>query len=123
MEINRIYHPWDLWEDHKNGFYDNISGKNKKDMINKVVEVFTNSELTEKLMTKVVKEWKYSCEHNLTNYQMNRVAWLGQAACCIFAGIPCTITMEAWSLVEKDKRDIADSIAEKIIKEWEVKNA
>ena len=52
---------------------------------------------------------------------MNRIAYLGQAACCLFFGIPSTITMEAWSLVSKENRDIADSIAEKIIKSWELK--
>lgn len=118
-QLKRVYHSWDKWEDHKHGFYDNISGRNKNEMMKKVVEMFSDSEITELMMDKVIKEWKYSCEHNLTNYQLNRVAWLGQAACCLFAGVPSTITMEAWSLVDKDKRDIADLIAIKLIKDWE----
>ena len=32
MEIKRIYHSWEKWEDYKAGFYDNISGSNKKEM-------------------------------------------------------------------------------------------
>lgn len=121
--MNRIYHSWDKWEDHKHGFYDNISGKNKQEMINKVVQIFSDSELTEMLMRKVLNEWKYSCEHNLTNLSMNRIAYLGQSACCILAGIPSTITMEAWSLVPEEKRNEADKIADKLIKEWEVNYA
>lgn len=121
--MKQIFHPWDKWEDYKHGFYDNISGRDKKEMIKKVVEMFTDSELTEICMRKVAKEWVFSCEHNLTNLNMNRIAYLGQAACCIFAGIPCSITIEAWNLVPDEKRKIADSIADKIIKEWEVKYA
>ena len=121
--MKQIYHPWHLWEDHKHGFYDNISGRDKKEMIEKAVQMFTDSELTEICMLKVINERKYSCEHNLSNLSMNRIAYLGQAACCVFAGIPCSVTMEAWNKVSKEKRDIADSIAERLIKEWEVKNA
>lgn len=121
--MKQIFHPWDKWEDHKHGFYDNISGRDKKEMINKVVEMFTDSELTEICMRKVAKEWVFSCEHNLTNLNMNRIAYLGQAACCVFASVPCSVTMEAWNLVPEEKRKIADSIADKIIKEWEVKYA
>jgi hypothetical protein len=119
----QIFHPWHLWEDHKHGFYDNISGRDKKEMIEKVISMFSSPELTETYMRKIINEWQYSCEHNLTNMNMNRVAYLGQAACCVFAGVPCSVTMEAWNKVDKDKRDIADSIATKLIKEWEVKNA
>lgn len=121
--MNRIYHHYEAWEDYPAGFYDNISGKNKQEMIKSVIELFSAPEKTEKLMREVVLKWPNSCEHNLTNPAMNRVAYLGQAACCINAGVPCTVTMEAWNLVPKEYRDIADSIAEKIIKEWEVKYA
>jgi hypothetical protein len=121
--MERIYHSFDKWEDFKNGFYDNISGKNKNQMIQTVIEIFENPSETRRLMNKVISEWKYSCEHNLSNNSMNRIAYLGQSACCIEHNIPSTITMEAWSKVNKDFRDIADSIADEIIKEWEVQNA
>jgi hypothetical protein len=118
----QIFHPYHLWEDYKAGFYDNISGKNKSEMINKVVEMFSSSDLTSEYMEKVITEWKYSCEHNLTNMALNRIAYLGQAACCIYANIPNSITMEAWSKVEKIHRDNADKIATEKIQKWETKN-
>lgn len=121
-KLKQIFHPYYLWEDYKLGFYDNISGKNKQELINKVVELFSNQDLTEEFMQRVINEWIYSCEHNLTNYSMNRVAYLGQAACCIYAGVPSSITMEAWSLVSKDNRDKADAIANKIIAKYELNN-
>lgn len=121
--MERIYHNYENWEDFKLGFYDNISGKNKDELINKVVELFSSKSLTEKFMNKVIVEWPNSCEHNLSNISMNRIAYLGQAACCIYSGVPSTITMFAWSLVSKEKRDQADKIAESIINKWEKQNS
>ena len=118
-EIKRIYHSWEKWEDYKCGFYDNVSGKNKPFMIEKVVELFINPELTEKYMNKAIKEWFFSCEHNLTNNGLNKIAYIGQAACCLYDGIPSTITMEAWSKVPKEFQIIADSIATEVLKDWE----
>lgn len=123
MNIKRIYHHYEKWEDFKCGFYDNVSGKNKDELIKKVIELFSNPELTETYMRKVINEWIYSCEHNLSNISLNRIAYLGQGACCLYAGIPSTITMEAWSKVNKSDRDKADEIAETILKEWEVEYA
>lgn len=117
--MERIYHRYEYWEDYKAGFYNNISGVNKDLMINKVVELFSSSELTETYMNKVIEKWKYSCEHNLTNLSLNRIAYLGQSACCIYAGVPSSITMEAWHLVSEENRNNANKIAEKIINNYE----
>jgi hypothetical protein len=119
--ISQIWHPFDLWEDYKAGFYDNIGGKNKDELINKSVEMFSNNELTKTFMEKVTNEWVYSCEHNLSNMSINRIAYIGQAACCIYGGVPSTLTMQAWSLVSKSNRDIADKLAQEVINKWEQK--
>jgi len=118
--MDRIYHRYEFWEDHKAGFYDNISGKNKDEMIKKVVEMFSSAELTEKFMLSVIENWTYSCEHNLSNPALNKIAYIGQSACCLYAGVPSTITMFAWSLVEEKYRKQADKIAESVLKKWEL---
>ena len=119
----RIYHPYDLWEDYKHGFYDNLSGKNKNELGAKVVDLFSDSIKTRIYMQRVINEWKFSCEHNLSNNSMNKIAYLGQAACCMYAGIPSSITMEYWNKVDKSNRDKADEIAKELIEKWEVTNA
>ena len=120
--MKRIYHPYNLWEDYREGFYDNCSGKDKKDKILKVLEMFNDAELTESNMRRVIEEWKYSCEHNLTNESMNKIAYIGQGACCLNANIPSTITMEAWSLLSSEVQERSNMIAKKIILEWENNN-
>lgn len=116
--MERIYHRYEFWECWKNGFFDNISGVDKNKKIQKVIELFSDQQKTKEYMNKVIEQWKYSCEHNLTNDSMNKIAWLGQSACCIYDKIPSSITMEAWHLVSKENRDKADSIASEIIENY-----
>lgn len=117
--MERIYHRYELWECYKSGLYENNSGLNKEQCIQKVVELFSNEENTRIYMKKAIDEWTYSCEHNLTNTALNRIAWLGQAACCLYARIPYTITMEAWSHVSKENQNQANSIALSLIEIYE----
>jgi hypothetical protein len=120
--MERIYHPYWLWEDYKAGFYENISGEEKKQMTLKVIEMFNSELLTKEFMNRVITEWKYSCEHNLTNESLNKIAYIGQGACCVYAKVPNTITMEAWSLLDKEVQIRANKIAEKTIENWINKN-
>ena len=116
--LEQVYHPYNLWEDYKNGFYDNVSGKNKIAMIDKVVEFFTDPQQVDEIMNRVTKEWFYSCEHNLTNNGMNKIAYIGQASLSYLHKIPATITMEAWSKIPKDYQDKANDIAQKAYDKW-----
>lgn len=119
--MKRIYHHYLKWEDYKNGFYDNCKREKKQYYISKVIELFNDKDLTKVYMEKVINDWFYSCEHNLTNDSMNRIAYIGQAACCIYAGVPCDVTMRAWKILSQDVRNRSDIIAKKTIKKWELK--
>jgi hypothetical protein len=50
--MERIYHRYEFWECYKNGFFRNVSGDEKKKLANKVIELFTDSKLTEKYINK-----------------------------------------------------------------------
>lgn len=117
----RIYHPYWLWEDYKAGFYTEYSKTELNDLNESVRYVFSSAEKTEQWMNNVILHWKYSTEHNLTNVSMNRVAWLGQAACCYYGGVPCKATMFLWKFLDEKVQRRSDKIANKIIKEWEQK--
>jgi|TARA_R110000822_G_scaffold116149_2_gene248011 hypothetical protein len=122
VDLKRIYHPYTLWEDYKAGFYDNISGKEKQHKIDKVLEMFNSYSLTEKYMNKVIEEWVLSCEHNLTNESMNKIAYIGQGACCLYGNVPSTITMECWRLLSTDVQERSNLLALSVIKKWNNKN-
>jgi len=117
--MERIFHRYEYWECYKNGFFASCSGQEKKNKILKVVELFSDQKNTYKYMKLVIDTWKNSCEHNLTNNSLNRIAWLGQSACVVFASVPYSVTMEAWHQVSKENRDKADTIAKELIEKWE----
>lgn len=120
--MKRIYHPYQKWEDYPAGFYDNCSGEEKEQKIQSVLTMFNSEKLTREFMFKVVNEWKFSCEQNLTNESMNHIAYIGQAACCMYDRIPNTVTMEAWSLLTKDVQKRSDMIALEAIGYWKKLN-
>lgn len=85
---DRIFHTYDKWECYKAGFYNTVvEGMTKKECEKMYCEFLADTKLFAETLQKVITEWKYSCEHYLTNKSMNRIAWLGQAALCYAKGI------------------------------------
>ena len=120
--MKRIYHPYWLWEDHKAGFYENCSGENKELLILKGIEMFNCEIKTTENMLRVINEWQYSCEHNLTNESLNKIAYIGQSACCLYSNIPNKVTMEIWNKLEKNVQDRSNKIANDILNIWKQKH-
>lgn len=116
--MKRIYHHYEMWEDWKCGFYDNCSGEVKAEKIKKVIEMFNSEKLTTEYMYLVIGKWIYSCEHNLTNESLNKIAYIGQAACCLYSQIPSSVTMEAWSMLTKEVQERSNQIAETVLNKW-----
>lgn len=116
--MQRIFHHYELWEDYHAGMYDE-SKDGRKERVAKAVEILGNAEICYKAMKKVIDEWKIATEYNLSNLEINRKAWLGQAACSCFAGIHEDETREAWGLMTEAQRIEANRIAASIIKEWQ----
>jgi hypothetical protein len=118
-DIRQVFHSYENWECYKAGFFSNYSKSELNDLLESVRYVFSSSEMTEKYMRLVISNWPNSTEQNLTNLNMNRVAWLGQAACCFYGGVPHTATMYFWKFLKEDVQRRSDRIANQIIKEWE----
>jgi len=115
---DRIFHTHDKWECHKAGFY----ASKKEGMTKEECELFYADFLKDDIrfrnaLDHVIKEWKYSCEHYLTNKAMNRIAWLGQASVCYDSGIP-SIYCSGFNLLSEDEQDRANNTALEYLNEW-----
>lgn len=121
MKLKRIYHHYTQWEEYKRGMWNTIKDEEQKKKLLKDAIAFTGDhKLYGEYMIKVVKEWKISCEHNLTDTSLNRQAWIGHAACCLaLNGCPEDITREAWWNLTTEQQDLANKEADKAIKLWE----
>lgn len=115
----RIFHTFDKWECQKAGFYENHppDGMTKEDCENIYAKLLSNEDYFRESLDGVIKNWKHSCEHYLTNKAMNRVAWLGQAALCYSEGIP-SIFRSGFSLLSKKQQDKANKIAYEYLCKW-----
>jgi hypothetical protein len=119
--IKRIYHSYEVWEDYLNGMWRKETKQYEEQNINKVIEFTGNHNLYGAAMFRVIEQWPFACEHNLTNNSINRKAWIGQAACCIEHGWPEYLVRKAWWQLTENQRNLADKQALLAIKQWEQK--
>lgn len=118
QKIKRIFHTWDKWECYPAGFYENSFQKKNKEECEIEYKLFL-SDLPrfEIALSRVINEWKNSCEHYLTNEKMNRIAWLGQASLCIETGIPSCFR-SGYFLLTKEEQKKADEQALIYLNKW-----
>jgi hypothetical protein len=114
----RIFHTYDKWECYKAGFYKSKKeGWTNEQCENEYVRILSNPELFETILKKIITDWKYSCQHYLTNRSMNRIAWLGQAAVCYESGVPSSYS-SAWFLLTNEQMKQANEIAHVYLNKW-----
>lgn len=115
---NRIFHTFEKWECHKAGFYANSKqGMTSTQCENEYAKFLSDIERFKEGLDGVLREWKNSCEHYLTNTSMNRIAWLGQAAMCYSTGIPSKFC-SGFNLLTTDEQDKANMVALEALNYW-----
>lgn len=115
---DRIFHTYDKWECHKAGFYESTKdGMTHDECKQEYIKILSNQKIFAEILGKVITEWKYSCEHYLTNKSMNRIAWLGQAAVCYHSGVPSRYS-SAWFDIPEDIREKANATALNYLNKW-----
>ncbi len=116
-KFNRVWHPFHLWEEVNFNMWGRVS--NRSEFIKKAIEFTGNYKLYGSFMDRVVNEWPVSCENALTDYYMNRKAWIGHAACALAIGCPEDITRQAWKELSYEQQYLANKEASRAISSWE----
>lgn len=116
MSEAQVFHPYTDWEDWSGGMY-------------RCVVVTEDTERAARMLadpaafymaaTMMVRDWPRAAEHNLTNREQNRRAWIGQATCCYSSNAPEGATRLAWWLLLEAERETANAVADRVIAEWE----
>lgn len=88
--MKRIYHTYEKWECYPAGMYETVApgGMTAQEANETYRALLSDIPKFENALRGILAHWPNSCEHYLSNEKMNRIAWLGQAALCIHAGIP-----------------------------------
>lgn len=114
----RIFHTWDKWECYRAGFYDERPKSGTVEECEAAYGSFlADSERFETALRVVTSEWKYSCEHYLTNDRMNRIAWLGQASAAQAIGAP-SCCRGGYHRLSEGQKAAADALALKYLNIW-----
>jgi ParB-like chromosome segregation protein Spo0J len=116
---NRILHTWEKWECYRHNFYAERcpKGMTQDDGEEAYRSFLADIKLFEASLVEITANWRFSCEHYLTNERMNRVAWLGQASVAHALRIPSLCRGGYRRLTEQQQYD-ADMMAVKYLNRW-----
>lgn len=115
---DRIFHTFDKWECYKAGFYKSTKAGLSMEDGEKMYRDFLSDDLRfREALEGVISEWKYSCEHYLTNKSMNRIAYLGQAAMCYATGVPSSYR-GGFHLLTQEEQNKANLTALEYLNKW-----
>ena len=114
----RIFHTFDKWECEKAGFYaSKVDGKTADECREEYRSFLADSDKFRLAANAVINEWTNSCEHYLTNFAMNRIAWIGQAAMCYATGVPARFC-GGFNLLSDEQQDEANCVALDVLNDW-----
>lgn len=121
--MNRIWHSWDKWEDYRHNFYGGVIDDYPRDnTLELYASLLRDLGRFEDALRVITVEWRHSCEHNLSNESMNRVAYLGQASCALVYKVPHMVCMGGYNLLTDDEKIAADKMAQKYLDIWLERN-
>jgi len=116
--INRVFHSFDKWEDYRHNFYGGVSSYPTQNTVQLCADLLKDSNKFEAALYNIITKWPNSCEHNLTNVGMNRIAYLGQAACALVLGVPASVSMGAYNTLTQEEQLIANKLAQTYLDLW-----
>jgi hypothetical protein len=117
--VKRIYHTWDKWECYPAGLYETLppEGMSTDQARRAYAEFLRDLPRFGAALDGLLRDWPHSCEHYLTNENMNRIAWLGQAAMCYATRVPA-VFRSGFSLLSEPERDAANREALRALNVW-----
>lgn len=117
--MNRIYHTWDEWECFPAGFYNHEPPTNmtRQQATLAYRDFLADLPQFEQALSRVLTEWPNSVEHYLSNPNMNRIAWLGQASACIALGLS-HMFRGGFNLLNAEQKQAANLMALKYLNRW-----
>lgn len=117
--VQRVYRNFKDWECVEAGMYDSgyCTQSDRSAFMQEYAFFLSDLDRFQEGIDQVFKYWPVSCENFLTDNQINRIAWLGQASACVSVGLPCCFCGGFWLLTETQQRE-ANSLAHFNIRKW-----
>lgn len=117
-DVNRIFHTHDKWELVEYGFFNSTHPKLSAEQCKyRYKEFLQDDDLFRVTLFELFEKCPNSCEHNLTNGSLNRIAWLGQAAVSFKHQIPA-VFCSGFNLLSDQEQDAANLVAFEALNTW-----
>jgi len=119
---DRVFHTYHKWECHKAGFYaTSFEDKTADECKDMYKDFLSDEDRFRAAANHVINEWEFSCQHYLSNFAMNRIAWIGQAAMCYETGVPSKFC-GGFNLLDDDQKEAANLVALDVLNDWMIAN-
>lgn len=122
MKIKRIFHHFEKCEEYKTNMWRMVPINKREELQEYSRNLMIEHDVFEEVCKKVVDEWVFSCEANLTASSINHQAWIGHAACALNHNAPEDITRLAWRTLTEDQQCLANLAADRAIEYWKEKH-
>jgi hypothetical protein len=117
IKLTRVWHPVEDWEEIQYNMWGMVDDRAL--FLQNAIQFTADWSLYGDYMDLVIQEWPVSCENALTDYNLNRKAWVGHAACALYMNCPEDITRKAWGHLTDEQRKMANRRAANAIGVWE----
>lgn len=117
--MSRVYHHYESLEEYRDGMWRIAKGAERAEFIASAANLMRDGQRFGGAMMCALEEWPLSCEHNLTAENINRVAWLGHAGCCVAVRSPEECTRLGWHTLNQSEQDEANRIAGEVLAAWD----
>lgn len=115
---HRIFHTHDKWELVEYGFFDSAHKTMSAEQCRyKYADFLANEDLFKQTIYELFRDCPNSCEHNLTNSSLNRIAWIGQAVMAYKHNVPC-VFCSGFNLLSEEKQIAANNVAFEALNYW-----
>jgi hypothetical protein len=115
--MKKIYHHYNIWECFKNKMY-LTKDLNETENIKKVIDFFTDENIFIEVGHEMIREWKFTLQHHLSDESINKIAYIGQLACNYKHNIPEITTKKAWYMLDEETRIKSNNNARLIIQNY-----
>ncbi len=117
--MSRVYHHHDKLEEYHCGLWRITTGEERRSYVAQSLLLMRDTPRFRRAMEDVVEQWPFASEHNLSAQNINRLAWLGHAGCCLAVSSPEDCTRAAWHWLSRAEQDAANAAAAEVIALWD----
>lgn len=121
--MTEVFAPYWEWEDYMHGMYEPPEAGDLERLAGLAASMLSDAGWFGATARQVVEAWPVASAVNLTSRTSNRRAWVGQASCSFGLRVPEVATRAAWKTLAQGVRDVANDVADEVIREYERERA